>query len=62
MSFLPNGTSGFEFVRVASLRAAQLMRGSTPRVPKSHKCTRTAQREVAAGKVSASPRVVKPAA
>jgi DNA-directed RNA polymerase subunit K/omega len=59
MTFLPTGTSGFEFVRVSALRAAQLMRGCTPRVPASPKATRTAVREVAEGKVSASPREVK---
>ena len=44
----------FEFVRLASLRAAQLMRGCTARVPERYKRTTTAQREVAAGKVCGS--------
>jgi len=49
--------SKFEFVRVSALRAAQLMRGCTPRVPASGKVTTTARREVAGGKVFALPRV-----
>jgi DNA-directed RNA polymerase subunit K/omega len=50
-------SNAFEFVRVASLRAAQLMRGCTPRVPASHRSVLTAQLEVVAGKVSADFRV-----
>jgi DNA-directed RNA polymerase subunit K/omega len=50
-------SNGFEFVRVATLRAAQLMRGCSPRVPASHKAILTAQLEVVAGKVSAEARV-----
>ena len=46
----------FEFVRLASLRAVQLMHGCTARVPERHKRTTTARDEVAAGKVSALPR------
>lgn len=46
-------SNGFEFVRVASLRAAQLMRGCQPRVTPSHKSILTAQLEVSAGKVTA---------
>jgi DNA-directed RNA polymerase subunit K/omega len=41
----------FEFVVLAGLRAAQLMRGCTPRVEGAHKVIMTAQLEVAAGKV-----------
>ena len=41
----------FEFVRVASLRAAQLIRGCAPRVTASTKPITTAQREVLAGLV-----------
>jgi hypothetical protein len=52
----------FEFVRVASLRAAQLMRGCTPRVPVGRRAVITAQVEVIAGKVQASPRLAAPAA
>ncbi len=48
----PNGSGAFEFVVIAGLRAAQLMRGCTPRVDSTHKIITTAQLEVAAGKVS----------
>ena len=44
--------NAFEFVIVSSLRAAQLMRGCTPRVPASKKAAVTAQREVKAGHIS----------
>jgi DNA-directed RNA polymerase subunit K/omega len=57
MTFGPNGLGKFEFVKVASLRSAQLMRGCTPRVPQKGKPTTTAQREVASGKVSSVARV-----
>jgi DNA-directed RNA polymerase subunit K/omega len=50
--------NGFEFSRVSALRAAQLIRGCTPRVPKGHRPAITALREVAAGVVRAAPRVV----
>ena len=43
----------FEFVIVASLRAAQLMRGCRPKVEGLHKNTVIAQLEVAHGRVSA---------
>ena len=49
-------TSRFTFVRLASLRTAQLMRGCTPRVALCFKLTTTAQREVAGGKVCGLPR------
>ncbi len=46
----PDGTGGFEFVVVSSLRAAQLMRGCIARIDTlGHKVIVTAQREVAAG-------------
>jgi DNA-directed RNA polymerase subunit K/omega len=48
----PVSTNAFEFVIVSALRAAQLMRGCTPRVVASHKAVITAQREVAEGKIS----------
>jgi DNA-directed RNA polymerase subunit K/omega len=54
--FLPQATDKFLFVRVSSLRVAQLIRGCTPRVTVSLKPTSTAQREVIAGKVSESAR------
>jgi DNA-directed RNA polymerase subunit K/omega len=54
----PIGNNSFEFVWVASLRTAQLMRGCTARVVASPKPAVTAQREVAGGFVQAVPRVV----
>jgi DNA-directed RNA polymerase subunit K/omega len=51
----PSGTNAFEFVVVSGLRAAQLMRGSVPRVERAHKVITTAQLEVASGKVSRIP-------
>ena len=51
----PSGSGAFEFVVVSGLRAAQLMRGCTPRVGGSHKVVMTAQLEVAAGKVARVP-------
>lgn len=45
----------FEFVILATLRTAQLMRGCTPRVAVCRKMTTTAQREVADGKVCGMP-------
>jgi DNA-directed RNA polymerase subunit K/omega len=59
MNNRPGDVGAFEFVILASLRSAQLMRGCTPRVVAAEKCTITAQREVAAGMVVASERVVK---
>ena len=47
----PAGVGAFQFVVLASLRAAQLTRGCTPRVDGAHKATVTAQVEVAEGKV-----------
>ena len=60
MMFRSSEISGFEFVRVSALRAAQLMRGCTPRVAASAKATITAQREVAAGTVRDMPHVTPP--
>lgn len=51
----PSGVGAFQFVILASLRAAQLMRGCTPRIEGVHKNTVTAQLEVSQGKVSQSP-------
>ena len=56
----PSGTNPFEFVVVAGLRAAQLMKGSIPRVERAHKVITTAQLEVAAGLVSRIPPGVLP--
>lgn len=52
-------SNAFEFVRIASLRTAQLVRGCTARVIVGHRPVITAQLEVVAGKVWAQPR--KPA-
>jgi len=46
----------FEFIVLSSLRAAQLIKGCTPRVPAGHKRTTTALHEVAGGKVIGVPR------
>ena len=48
----PDNISPFEFAVLSSLRAAQLMRGCTPRVGGPQKTIMTAQLEVAAGKVA----------
>ena len=48
----------FEFVILSALRAAQLMRGCSPRVVASTKAVVTAQREVAAGHVTSLPRAI----
>ena len=47
----PVDMNAFEFVIVSSLRAAQLMRGCTPRITGIHKIITTAQLEVATAKV-----------
>lgn len=55
----PPGFNAFEFVVLSGLRAAQLMRGCTPRVVRAHKVITTAQMEVAEWKVvRAAPVVV----
>ena len=52
----PPGFGAFQFAIVSSLRAAQLMRGCTPRVEAgSHKATVIAQREIAEGMVVMEP-------
>jgi DNA-directed RNA polymerase subunit K/omega len=48
----PPGVGAFQFVVLATLRAAQLMRGCRPRVDGTHKPIVTAQFEVAEGKVT----------
>jgi DNA-directed RNA polymerase subunit K/omega len=55
----PRRDNSFEFVRLASLRAAQLMRGCTPHVVASTKAIVTAQQEVASGFIRALPREAK---
>ena len=47
----------FEFIVLSSLRAAQLMKGCTPRVAAARKRTTTALVEVAEGKVIGVARV-----
>jgi DNA-directed RNA polymerase subunit K/omega len=47
----PETLGKFEFVILATLRAAQLMRGCIPKVAGEHKATVTAQFEVASGKI-----------
>ncbi|HSG01957.1 MAG TPA: DNA-directed RNA polymerase subunit omega [Vicinamibacterales bacterium] len=54
----PHESNPFEFVVLATLRAAQLMRGCTPRVPAAERPVVTAQLEVAEGKVVSLPRDV----
>ena len=56
MMFESSEMGKFEFVRLSSLRAAQLMRGCVARVPAHGKTTTTAQHEVAQGKVLTLPR------
>jgi RNA polymerase Rpb6 len=52
----PPDFGAFQFVVLSALRAAQLMRGCTPRVDHGiHKPIITAQWEVAEGKVTAVP-------
>lgn len=51
MTFAPEHMGRFQFVRLSTLRAAQLMCGCTPRVNAAHKPTTTAQQEVLQGKV-----------
>ncbi|PWT81193.1 MAG: hypothetical protein C5B57_11010 [Blastocatellia bacterium] len=48
----PPGMGAFQFVVLAGLRAAQLIRGCHPRVDGEHKAIVTAQFEVAEGKVT----------
>ena len=51
----PPGIGAFQFVILATLRAAQLMRGCRPRIDGAHKATVMAQFEVAEGKVMQVP-------
>jgi DNA-directed RNA polymerase subunit K/omega len=50
VTLLPS-SNAFEHVVLASLRAKQLMRGCTPKLPAAHKTTTTARLEVSAGMV-----------
>jgi hypothetical protein len=61
----PLGVGAFQFVVLASQRAAQLTRGCLPRIAGTHKATVTAQVEIAQGKVlqmTTSPTAVENAA
>jgi DNA-directed RNA polymerase subunit K/omega len=58
MTFDSSTIGRFELARLASLRAAQLMRGCVPFLPASHKRTTTARREVLAGLVLGLPRKI----
>ena len=49
----PTHIGAFQFVVVASLRAAQLTRGCVPKVDGLHKVTVTAQLEVSEGRIVA---------
>lgn len=49
----PTHIGAFQFVVVASLRAAQLTRGCLPKVDGLHKVTVTAQLEVSEGRIAA---------
>jgi DNA-directed RNA polymerase subunit K/omega len=51
----PPEFNAFEFVVLSGLRAAQLMKGCTPRVEGSHKIIMTAQMEIAERKVERAP-------
>jgi len=50
----PDGMNAFEFAVLSGLRATQLKRGCTPRVPPSEKIAVTAQHEVAERQVVAA--------
>ena len=52
----PSAGNSFEFVRVAALRAAQLMNGCVANVAERRRPVLTAQLEVALGKIKALPR------
>ena len=51
----PVGFGAFEFVVLATLRAAQLTRGCVPRVDAGHTVAVTAQIEIASGKIASLP-------
>jgi DNA-directed RNA polymerase subunit K/omega len=53
----PSEFNAFEFVVLSGLRAAQLMKGCTPRVEGAHKIIMTAQMEIAERKVIRAPTV-----
>jgi DNA-directed RNA polymerase subunit K/omega len=57
----PSSFGLFEFAVLSGLRAAQLMRGCTPRLESTQKVITIAQLEVAAGKIAAVPLATSPA-
>jgi len=50
----PASIGAFEFVVLAQLRAAQLLRGCRPKVDGAHRAAVTAQLEISAGRVAAT--------
>ena len=56
----PAEMSSFEFVVLCGLRAAQLVRGCSPRVQGDHKRITIAQLEVASGKIVRAAPIVIP--
>jgi hypothetical protein len=54
----PTDVGAFEFVVLASLRAAQLIRGCTPLIESTHKMITTAQMEVAERRIVRAPAAV----
>jgi DNA-directed RNA polymerase subunit K/omega len=56
----PTEFSAFEFVVLSGLRAAQLMRGCTPKIEPGHKTIVTAQMEIASYKVLQAARAILP--
>jgi DNA-directed RNA polymerase subunit K/omega len=50
----PASIGAFEFVVLATLRAAQLLRGCRPKIDGAHRAAVTAQLEVSAGIVTAT--------
>jgi hypothetical protein len=57
---VPTHMGAFEFVVLASLRTAQLMRGCTAKVASAHKHATTAQWEISAGKITNTGRSASP--
>ena len=55
----PDGFGAFEFSVLSGLRAAQLSRGCTPRVPAAPKLAVTAQHEIAERKIVRSTGIVE---
>lgn len=59
---IPRTTGKFQFVVLATLRAAQLMKGCLPKIETNgHKHTVVALLEVAGGAIAEAPRAEEPA-